>query len=84
MEGQPQPGGAAEDRSAAGEHLPADPADHPAVRRAALVDVQHEVLPLLLVAEELLRRPDLQHGPRQHPLVHADLPRRQGRRVTAR
>ena len=42
----------------------------------------HEVLPLLLVAEELLRRPDLHDGSRQHPLVHANLPWRQGRRVT--
>ena len=28
--------------------------------------------------------PIFTHGPRQHPLVHADLPRRQGRRVTTR
>ena len=64
--------------------LPRASADHPAVRRAALVDLQHEVLPLLHVAEELLRRSDLHPGPRQHLVVHADLPRRQGRRVTAR
>ena len=34
-------------------------AGRPALHRAALVDLQHEVLPLLHVAEELLRRPDL-------------------------
>ena len=58
------------------------PADHPAVDRPALVDVQHEVLPLLRHDEELLRRPDLHDVPRQHPLVHPHLPGRQGRGVT--
>ena len=59
-----------------------DAARRPALHRAALVDVQHEVLPLLRVAEELLRRPDLHDVPRQRPLVHADLPRCADRSVT--
>ena len=84
VEGDPQPGEAAVVVREGLEHLPADPADHPAVRRAALVDVQHEVLPLLLVAEGLLRRSDLHDSARQHPLLHADLPGRQGRRVNLR
>ena len=33
-------------------------------------------------AEELLRRPDLHDLPRQHPLLHPDLPGRQDRRVS--
>ena len=61
-----------------------DAAGRAALHRAALVDLQHEVLPLLRVAEELLRRPDLHDVPRQRPLVHADLPRRAVRSVTGR
>ncbi len=59
-----------------------DAAGDPALHRAALVDLQHEVLPLLRVAEELLRRPDLHDVPRQRRLVHADLPWRADRSVT--
>ena len=57
-------------------------AGDPALHRAALVDLQHEVLPLLRVAEELLRRPDLHDVPRQRPLVHPDLPGCADRSVT--
>ena len=63
-------------RDAAREPLAQAAADHPAVHRAALVDLQHQVLPLLHVAEELLRRSDLHHVPRQRVVVHAHLPRR--------
>ena len=80
VEGHARRGEAAGDRDKAGEALAAAAADRAAVHRPALVDLQHEVLPLLHVAEELLRRPDLHHVSRQHPLVHADLPGRQGRR----
>ena len=59
VEGHPRREEAAGDRDAAREALPADHADRPALHRAPLVDVQHEVLPLLQLAEELLRRPDL-------------------------
>ena len=34
--------------------------------------------------EELLRRPDLHDVPRQHPLVHPDLPGREGRALISR
>ena len=59
--------------------LAAHAAGDPALHRAALVDLQHEVLPRLRVAEELLRRPDLHDVPRQRPLVHPHRPGGQGR-----
>ncbi len=69
------------DRNEAPGDLPGQAADRPAVHRPALVDVQHQVLPLLQHAEELLRRPDLHHVPRQHPFLHAHLPGREGRLI---
>ena len=54
---------AASDRCASSPRSSCGPADRPAVRRAAVVDVQHEVLPLLHVTEELLRGPDLHARP---------------------
>jgi peptide/nickel transport system substrate-binding protein len=55
MEGEPGSEEPAEDRNAAREDLAAAVADRAAVRRAALVHLQHEVLPLLRLAEEPLR-----------------------------
>ena len=68
-----------DDRHEAPGDLPRQAPDRPAVHRPALVDVQHQVLPLLQLAEELLRRSDLHDVPRQHPVLHAHLPRREGR-----
>ncbi len=55
LEGHAESGEAAGARYAARGHLPQGPADHPALHRSPLVDLQHEVLPLLRHAEELLR-----------------------------
>ncbi len=73
VEGDAERQQAEADRDAAGEDLPPAPADRAALHRAAVVDLQHEVLPLLRQCEGLLRRPDLHDLPRQHPLVHPDL-----------
>jgi len=54
---------AASDRCQLATLFLADQPIVPLFRRSSLVDVQHEVLPLLHVTEELLRGPDLQHGP---------------------
>ena len=55
VEGDARSEEAAGDRDAAGEDLAEQPPDRPALHRPEVVDVQHEVLPLLRVAEELLR-----------------------------
>ncbi len=83
VEDDPEREEAAADRNAAAEHVPRPPADRAPLHRAAVVDVQHEVLPLLREQEELLRRPDLHDVPRQHPVLHPDLPGWQGRPVRA-
>src|SRR5207245_3979629 len=72
---------AAEDRDAAATGVARPAPDGAALHRPALVDVQHEVLPQLLLAEELLRRSDLHDVPRQRALVHPDQPGRTGRSV---
>ena len=68
--------------TAAREAVAAAASDRAAVRRPAVVDLQHAVLPLLRLTEEPLRRSDLHDVPRQPSLIHADLPRRQGRAMT--
>ena len=70
-------------RHAAAGDLPRRPADRAPLHRPALVDLQHQVLPLLRDEEELLRRSDLHDVPRQHPVVHPDLPGWQGRPLRA-
>ena len=57
---------------------------HPALRRAALVDLQHEVLPRVQLVEELLRGSDLHDLPGQRAVVHAHRSRRDHRSVTLR
>ena len=72
-----QRGGPEEDRDAAADALAAEAAGDPAVHRAAVVDLQHEVLPLLPDAAEPLRAADLQHLPRELGAAHDDLSGRQ-------
>ncbi len=55
VEGDARSEEAAGDRDSAGEDLAEQPPDRPALHRPEVVDVQHEVLPLLRVPEELLR-----------------------------
>ena len=59
VEGDAQPEDPAKDSDAAPEALAAEPPNHPRRDRCAVVDVQHQVLPLLPDGEELLRRSDL-------------------------
>ena len=59
VQGHPRPGEAEADRLQARGDLPRQAAVHPAVHRAALVDLQHEVLHGLPDVEEPVRRPDL-------------------------
>ena len=77
VEGEPQGGGPEEARDAAAVALAAEAARDPAVHRAAVVDLQHEVLPLLPDAPEPLRATDLQHLPGEHRAAHDDLSGRQ-------
>src|SRR5204863_9170658 len=74
LEDEPRRCPAQEARDAAREAVAAEPAGHPALHRAAVVDVLDEVLPLLLEPEQLLRPADLQQLPRQHGVVGDDLP----------
>ena len=78
VEGDARRRRAEEDRNAGPEALAEGAADHPAVRRYAVVDLQHEVLPLLPDSEQPVCASDLQQLPGQRSHADPHLHRRRG------
>ena len=78
VEGDARRRRAEEDRNAGPEALAEGTADHPAVRGYAVVDLQHEVLPLLPDPEQPVCASDLQQLPGQRRHADPHLHRRRG------